>query len=403
MEPVKKSPAAITGIGLVTVLGQSADETFSALLAGRSISDHSKIPGHSGPLRILPMAHRAAAEALSHAAWTPSLCRDPETALIVGTSKSTIESWITPPTSSSPAPGTPGEGRGGGSSLYCSTVYRSTLSRSAGLNKIDNSNQSEFLGLSQLAEFLAQKFHFGPGPRLTLSSACSSGLHALARAALAIESGEARRALVVAADASVHPLFISSFKRLGILAPEGHGCRPFDLNRAGFIISEAAAALCLESLDHATAPPLVKIAAWSLASDAAHLTGCDPHALALKKMLHRLTPPDLDLIHAHATGTHLNDPVELSALSTLPFNSPPILYSHKAALGHSLGAAGLLSAVINCLCHTHGKVPANPRSPNPLPTPTLRFPREPLNHPIRKSLALAAGFAGPLAAVLFTT
>ncbi len=371
MEPVKKSPAAITGIGLVTVLGQSADETFSALLANRSISDHSKIPGYSGPLRILPMAHRAAAEALSHARWPPSLCASPDTALIVGTSKGTIESWL---------PQSKGSG-----------VFEKTP------------DPFDFCGLSQLAEFLAPKFHFGPGPRLTLSSACSSGLHALARAALAIESGEARRALVLAADASVHPLFISSFKRLGILAPEGHGCRPFDLNRAGFIISEAAAALCLESLDHATAPPLVKIANWSLASDAAHLTGCDPHALALKKMLHRITPPDLDLIHAHATGTHLNDPVELSALSTLSFNSPPILYSHKAALGHSLGAAGLLSAVINCLCHTHGKVPANPRSSNPLPTPTLRFPHEPINHPIRKSLALAAGFAGPLAGVSFST
>ncbi len=397
MEPVKKSPAAITGIGLVTVLGQSADETFAALMAGRSISDHSKIPGFTGPLRILPMAHRAAAEALSHARWPLSLCASPDTALIVGTSKGTIESWFSP---SAPSPSTLGEGRDEGLKKSDQSSKSKTLSDTFNFN---NASPHDFSGLSELAHSLAQKFHLGLGPRLTISSACSSGLHALARAVLAIESGEARRALVVAADASVHPLFISSFKRLGILAPEGHGCRPFDLNRAGFIISEAAAALCLESLDHATAPPLVKIAAWSLASDAAHLTGCDPHALALKKMLQRIAPLDLDLIHAHATGTHLNDPVELSALSALHFNSHPILYSHKAALGHSLGAAGLLSAVINCLCHVHGKVPANPRTPNPLPTPTLRFPREPLNYPIRKSLALAAGFAGPLAAVLLAS
>ena len=370
MEPVKKSPAAITGIGLVTVLGQSADETFAALLAGQSISDHRKIPGYTGPLRIIAMAERAAAEALSHSRWPPSLRASPDTALIVATSKGTIESWI--------------ESKGSG-------VFSKTP------------DPFDFCGLSELARSLANEFHFGSGPRLTISSACSSGLHALARAVLAVESGEARRALVVAADASVHPLFISSFKRLGILAPEGHGCRPFDHNRAGFIISEAAAALCVESLDHATAPPLAKIDAWALASDAAHLTGCDPNALALKKMLHRIAPPDLDLIHAHATGTHLNDPVELSALSTLNFNSHPILYSHKAALGHSLGAAGLISAVINCLCHIHGKIPANIRSPNPLPMPLLRFPHNPVDHPIHKSLALAAGFAGPLAAVRFST
>jgi 3-oxoacyl-(acyl-carrier-protein) synthase len=381
MEPVKKSPTAITGVGLVTVLGQSGDETFSALLAGQSISDHSKVPGFAGPLRAISLANHAAAEALSHARWPRSICSSPDTALVVGTSKGTIESWISPPSPLTPSAYTQGEGWG------------------EGLKKNSEINGSRFPGLAEITISLAQTFHFGPGPRLTISSACSSGLHALARAALAIESGEARRALVVAADASVHPLFISSFERLGILAPEGHGCRPFDQNRAGFIISEAAAAICLESLDHATGKPLVNIDAWSLGSDAAHLTGCDPRAAALKKMLQRIAPPDLDLIHAHATGTRLNDPVELSALSSLPWKAPPILYSHKAALGHSLGATGLISAVINCLCHIHGKIPGNIRSINPLPMPTLHFPRDPFHHPIRQSLALAAGFAGPLAAV----
>src|SRR5208283_3187056 len=110
----------------------------------------------------------------------------------------------------------------------------------------------------------------------TISSACSSGLHALLRAAMAIESGEIRRALVVGVEASVHPLFISSFKRLGVLAPEGHGCRPFDHHRRGFVVSEAAAAVCLESRQNPVGRPIVRIDRWAAGGDGTHLTAGDP-------------------------------------------------------------------------------------------------------------------------------
>jgi 3-oxoacyl-[acyl-carrier-protein] synthase II len=220
---------------------------------------------------------------------------------------------------------------------------------------------------------------------------------------MAIERGEARRALVVAVEASVHPLFISSFKRLGVLAPEGYGCRPFDSQRKGFVISEAAAAVCLESCDHPVGRPIVRIDAWAAGGDGTHLTGVDPAGKALRHLLHRVASPGLDLVHAHATGTIVNDPVELAAIETVAASSRPILYSHKGALGHSLGAAGLVSAVLNCLSHSHGLVPPNVRSTQPLPTTNLRISAEAIRHPINRSLALAAGFGGPLAAVSFVT
>lgn len=379
MESLMISPPAITGLGLVTVLGSSADETWSALLAGRSVSDHCRVSGFAGPTRAIDMAIRAAGEAISHARWSDRDCGRADTALIVATSKGTIESWISPlppspGTHFSPSPSTPGEGRGEG---------------------------RVSLGLCNIDSTLAQTFHFGLGPRLTISSACSSGLHALARAALALQSGEACRALVVATEASVHPLFISSFKRLGILSPEGHGCRPFDVDRKGFIITEAAAAICLESPDYPLGRPLARLSGWALGSDATHLTGCDPAATSLRNLLHRIAPPYLDLIHAHATGTLINDPAELGAILSIPQTGEPILYSHKAALGHTLGAAGLVSAVVNCLCHREGLAPGNIRSTKPLPAGGLRVSREAIAKPIHHSLALAAGFAGPLAAVCF--
>jgi 3-oxoacyl-[acyl-carrier-protein] synthase II len=354
MEPGMKPIPAITGIGLVTVLGDTANQTWDALLAGRSISDHARVPGYSGSDRVVLMSQRAAQEALAHARWTAADCREDDSALFVGTSKGAIESWLHPSESSS-------------------------------------------LGLSQIDCQLCKKLNWGNGPRLTLSSACSSGLHALLRAAMAIESGEARRALVVAAEASVHPLFISSFRRLGVLAPEGHGCRPFDQHREGFILSEAAAAVCLESSNE-THRGLSRIERWAIGSDATHLTAGDPQAKTLRRLLAQTAVGRTDLIHAHATGTIINDPAELCAVQTVAqFASGPILYSHKGALGHSLGAAGLVSVVLNCLCHQRGCVPGNVRSTQPLPTPGLRFSQSIVERPIHRSLAIAAGFGGPLA------
>jgi 3-oxoacyl-[acyl-carrier-protein] synthase II len=366
MESVMNSWPAITGIGLVSILGQTAEQTWEALLAGRSIAEHSRVPGFSGPDRAIAMAHQAAAEAMTRAGWTDADCRKPDSALFVGTSKGTIEAWM---------------------QFAAPDVH-------PGLG----------YGLSEIDFELARSFHFAGGPRLTISSACSSGLHALLRAAMAIERGEARRALVVAVEASVHPLFISSFKRLGVLAPQGHGCRPFDFHRKGFVISEAAAAVCLETSDHAVGRPIVRIDAWAIGGDGTHLTGGDPAGKSLRQLLHRVAPTGLDLVHAHATGTIVNDPVELAAIETIAGpSSRPILYSHKGALGHSLGAAGLVSAVLNCMAHAHGVIPPNVRSTQPMPTANLRFSSDAIRHPINRSLALAAGFGGPLAVVSFVT
>jgi 3-oxoacyl-[acyl-carrier-protein] synthase II len=364
MESVMQAAAAITGIGLVSVLGTTARQTWDALLAGQSICDHARVAGYSGPDRAVPMAVAAAEEAVGQAGWSRGDCGKPDSALFVGTSKGTIESWM--------------------------QVNAPDLDQ----------------GLAHIDCELGRKLGFGNGPRMTLSSACSSGLHALVRAAMAIESGEARRALIVAVEASVHPLFVSSFRRLGVLAPEGHGCRPFDHERMGFIISEAAAAVCLESSIDVRGRPLAQIDRWAIGGDGTHLTGGDPAAKALRHLLGRVGPGNIDLIHAHATGTTINDPVELAAIQSLcgerndlPSQSQPILYSQKGALGHSLGAAGLVSVVVNCLCHSHGRVPGNVRSTQPLATEGLRFCSSATQRPIRRSIAIAAGFGGPLAVV----
>src|SRR5439155_11417411 len=122
------------------------------------------------------------------------------------------------------------------------------------------------------------------GPSLTISAACASGLHALIRAAMMIRSGEADRVLVVAAEASVSPIFLGSFRRMGVLPAEGVGCRPFDQDRDGFLMSEAAAAVCLEPAETG-ARGYARIERCALGGDATHMTAGDPDGRTLRRLL----------------------------------------------------------------------------------------------------------------------
>jgi 3-oxoacyl-[acyl-carrier-protein] synthase II len=360
----------ITGTGLVTSLGKSVDETWNALLAGRFIRDHTRITGYQPVAsRIFSIARSAAHEAIESANWTSNELGEDSTALIVGTSKGPIESWMNAPP----------------------VVAYGTKEVS-----------SNSIGLHEISESLAREFRFGHGPRATLSAACASGLHALIHATMLIESGVADRALVVAAEASVHPLFVGSFKRLGVLPPEGFGCRPFDQDRAGFLMSESAAALCLESTSSSTPRHAPRIDRFALGADAIHLTGVDPGGATLRRLLAQVIDNrSVDLIHAHGTATTMNDPVELAAIedSLVPGDRPTWLYSHKGALGHSLGAAGLISIVLNLQSHHHGIVPPNVQTRNPIPTHRAALSREAAKATIRRSIAIAIGFGGPTAVV----
>jgi 3-oxoacyl-[acyl-carrier-protein] synthase II len=362
---------AITGLGLVTPLGSTSDETWSSFLAGRFISTHARaaLPGTKDHGRVNQLAVHAARQALAHT--------DPRdlktTALVIGTSKGSVVDWITPLPHIAKSPYIAG-GRG------CA------------------------FGLASTASHVASELKLPPGPRLTLSAACASSLNALIRAVMMIQSGEVERALVVAVESSIHPLFIGCFQRLGVLPREEIGCRPFDETRDGFLISEAAAAVCVEAVDpeDSRPSPITLIDRFTLAGDATHLTNSDATGQTLRRMLRHVArdqPPDL--IHAHATGTIANDPVELAAYEEECASSDhhPIVYSHKGALGHSLGAAGLVSVVLNCLSHRHGMVPGNVRTMHPLPTTYVRLSAKPLHQSIKRSIALAAGFGGAMAAI----
>jgi 3-oxoacyl-[acyl-carrier-protein] synthase II len=341
-----------------TVFGGLAS-TWEHLLTGKSICDHARAELDGEGQRAIRLAQIVASDAVG------AIDLDPDAAIIVGTSKGSIEDWLRSPA-------------------------------------IRNASTSDNLkgglspgGLADVAQNLCRTFGM-QGPILTLSAACASGLIALIRGAMMIQAGEVRQALIVAAEASIHPLFLGSFQRLGVLAKPGDGCKPFDQSRTGFYMSEAAAAVVLQAAD---SPDGICIDRFAMGGDATHLTGGDPEARVLRRLLTQVIDGRaVDLIHAHGTGTELNDATELAAIDDCVHGNPGI-YSHKASLGHSLGASGLLSIVINCQSHAFGKIPPNVRTTNALKVKHARVLQTASNQTVRRSVAIAAGFGGPTAVV----
>jgi 3-oxoacyl-[acyl-carrier-protein] synthase II len=356
----------ISGVGLVTPLGATVADTWRGLLLGKSISTHSRseLPIAAGRCRVTELCTRVAWEAIADAGWADAT----NAAIVVGTSKGPVETWI--------------------ESLNDLHDKKPLMHRESGVN------------LSDVATTVAERLGATNSPRCTFSAACASGLHAVIRAIMMLREGQVSRAVVIAGESSLHPLFIASFARLGVIPPVGVPCRPFDETRAGFLISEAAAAVCLELKPPAAGD--VMISKFALGGDATHLTGADIEAKTLRRILKSVAPAGaVDLIHAHGTATSANDPVELSAIESIAYPTPtrPILYSHKAALGHSLGAAGMVSLVINALAHRGGVVPGNIRTHKPIPASRVSISAKPVKRAIRSSLVLASGFGGSLGAL----
>ena len=364
----------ITGVGLVTPLGRSAEATWQSLLAGRHVTDHTRVEpaGHAGLPSVTALAIEAAEQAVAEAGWDPGR----PTAVVCCTSKGPVEQWMRPP------------------------HPRSDKVRSGGGVAFDLDRFG--FGMAPVTAGVAATLQLGDGPRLTISAACAGGLQALARAALLIHGGEADRVLVVAAEASALPMFIASFDRLGVLPPPGQLCRPYDIDRQGFLMSEAAAAVCLERVGRTidTVRP-VGVDRFAIGADASHLTGVDRSGVHLRRLVAAVVdgnPPDL--IHGHGTGTEMNDAAELAAFdAALPDGGAgTTLYSHKGAIGHTLGASGLVSVAISALCHRYATVPPMPTTRWPART-RLHTPTAVQSRVVRHSVVCAAGFGGGIAAI----
>ncbi len=255
-----------------------------------------------------------------------------------------------------------------------------------------------------LAEDLARARHIR-GAIACVSVACVSGLLALQHGARWIRRGTADAVFVVGVDL-VTEFVLSGFATLKSLDPEG--CRPFDRHRVGLSLGEGAGAILLTQRSRAPAARL-SLRGWGSSNDANHLTGPsrDGSGLALaigRALASAAVPPEaIDYVNAHGTGTPYNDAMEALALRSVFGEHIPPFGSSKGALGHTLGAAGVLETIICLIAATRGLLPGTPRLRERDPAVPAAVLTEPRTGVVpRFILKLNAGFGGTNAALVLT-
>ncbi len=195
----------------------------------------------------------------------------------------------------------------------------------------------------------------------TISTACSSSANTIMFGADLIRSGKVDRVIAGGTD-SVTGFTLNGFNTLMIL--DKRGCHPFDEHRAGLTLGEGAAYVVLESEEIVMKEgkqPLAELTGYGNANDAYHQTASSPDGtgafLAMKKALNmsNLTPSDINYINVHGTGTENNDLSEGMALERI-FDPVPFFSSTKSYTGHTLGAAGAIEAVISILSIRNGMI-----------------------------------------------
>jgi 3-oxoacyl-[acyl-carrier-protein] synthase II len=397
-------PVAVTGAGVVTAIGQDLDGFWDSLVAG--VSGISEIEGFPvadlrvtrggeikklvrelppsarpgpGAARRLPACRtsrfliHAASEALERAGLAGRLPPPERLGVVVGTALGGIDE-----ARRALAPQ-------GGVAALAGALY-------------DGPTRN-------LARWLGAR-----GPVLTVTQACASGATSLGLAADLLRAGRAD--VVLAGGGDVLCRFVQrGFNVLRSLTRDA--VRPFDRRRSGLLLGEGAALVVLERGDRPGAgPPLGYVLGHASTADGAHITAPDPEGrgleLAVRAALAQagVAPSEIDLVSAHGTGTPANDRVETEVLKRVlgPHAGRIPVNSIKAHLGHTMGAAATLEAIMCLLAGRHGQVPPTLNYADPDPACDLDYvPGAARACRPRVSLSTSLGFGGCNAALVLSS
>jgi 3-oxoacyl-[acyl-carrier-protein] synthase II len=248
------------------------------------------------------------------------------------------------------------------------------------------------------------------GPNYATVSACSSSAHALGNSYRHIRAGEADVMITGGTEATVTPLTIAGFSNMKALSTRNDSpetaSRPFDAERDGFVLGEGAGAVVMESLEHALergATILGEIVGFGQSADAYHMTAPAPEGagaqLAMRAALREagLAPGDVDYINAHGTSTPANDMNETLAIKAVFGDAAHrmVVGSTKSMTGHLLGAAGAVEGIITVLVGRTGKIPPTINFSTPDPACDLDYAHnEQRDREVRVALTNSFGFGG---------
>jgi 3-oxoacyl-(acyl-carrier-protein) synthase len=416
VNPLKQSPARdkprfrvlIAGFGLVSPLGGSAWQTFTALLKGRTLADRARqLPPdidvtdlvratgavitaqHSATDPAVDLAERAVREAVTMAGVDPAGLPG-----FIGTSKGAVHALSAAYEAQIMARGVGGD-IGPSAYGFHGRRLKPPQPRDAQL--------AVALGPhGYLSHHLRQRLHLGPIRHDV--AACASSLTALHHAHAFLLHSDAQHVLIMTSEASLLPLFIHSYRRLGVLAPQTpdtYAEHPMDRARQGFVLCEAGAAVLLKRvpIEQEPMPGETELLDTAAACEAYDLIRPSPTMPALRRIAEQLfTGRAIDVIHPHAPGTPDHDPAELNVYADVITQTGqsdlPDFYACKGAIGHGLGAAGLSALVLACLCAKTRQRPPMPWLDDPINAPLNLKPQASSLKPVSTHAVFAAGFAG---------
>jgi 3-oxoacyl-[acyl-carrier-protein] synthase II len=255
------------------------------------------------------------------------------------------------------------------------------------------------------------------GPNYCTVSACASSNTAIINAFDTIRMGKASIMVAGGSEAAITPSSVGGFSASQALSKNNDhyetASRPFDKDRDGFVIGEGAGALIMEEWEHAVkrnAPIYAEMVGGGMAADAYHLTGTHPDGLGARLCINRalsdagITPAEIDYINAHATSTGIGDISEMKGVETVFGNLPVKISATKSMTGHLLGAAGAIESIISILSTRYDIVPATINTVNideKIPAGLQIVIGKSIQQTVRYSLNNTFGFGGHTASSIF--
>ena len=402
----------VTGIGILSPLGLDTATTWEGLIAGKSGIDYVTL-FDAESLETRFGGEVKGFEPTDYVSRKDARRMDRFAQLAVAASRQAVEqSGIQINTNNQDDIGIIiGSGIGGLTTLFEQTKI--LLER--GSNKV-----SPFLAPMMIADMAAAQVSIAlglKGPNYCTTSACSSGSDAIGAAYEIIKHGDAKAMLAGGSESIMNPIGFAGFNALRAISTRNdepqQASRPFDTERDGFVISEGAAVLILESLAHARergADILAEIISYGASADAFHITqpieNGEGAARAMQKALDKagLEPAEIDYINAHGTSTQLNDAMETRALKTVfgkhAYNIP--ISSTKSMTGHMIGGAGAVEAAVCIMAIRDGIIPPTINLIHPDPECDLDYvPNVARRTKVTTALSNSFGFGGHNSVLVF--
>jgi len=408
----------VTGVGLITPIGQTVEETWTGLMSGRSGADYIKkfdtekfsvkfaceVQGFD-PLKFIPKKEARKMGAFIHYA-------------IAAAVEALADSGL-PLNEEDRFPDAISESVGTYISSGIGDFWAIEREHSKLLN--DGPDRvSPFFIVSAIVNLAAGQvsIRFGAkGPNSATATACSAGAHAIGDSFKIIQRGDADVMICGGAESAITPMSVAGFASMRALSTRNddpqHASRPFERDRDGFVIGEGAGIMILEELEFAKkrgARIYAEVVGYGMSADAFHLTMPDETGSGAIRVMQKalrdagVQPEQVGYINAHGTSTPYNDKFETLAIKkTFGEHAYTLAVSStKSMTGHLLGAAGGIEGVFSVLAIHRNVLPPTINYVNPDPDCDLDYiPNEPRQARVEYALSNSFGFGGTNAALLF--